>query len=156
MITDPREGCCAFLYWLDVHRFLFFTCSYSVANMRESLCSLPWQGLKAATKKQKYDKICEKKLSTPIEVCDILSLTFAFSCTNTNWVVYDVWTYILVILSKRFYASLIPLNLLHTFTIATHWHLIRGQIMVSWNAFLGIYLHGKVFNYFFVLPVNYL
>lgn len=31
--------------------------------------SLPWQGLKAATKKQKYDKICEKKLSTPIEVC---------------------------------------------------------------------------------------
>ncbi|XP_024028626.1 casein kinase 1-like protein 3 [Morus notabilis] len=30
--------------------------------------SLPWQGLKAATKKQKYDKICEKKLSTPIEV----------------------------------------------------------------------------------------
>ncbi|KAI5325919.1 hypothetical protein L3X38_034993 [Prunus dulcis] len=30
--------------------------------------SLLWQGLKAATKKQKYDKICEKKLSTPIEV----------------------------------------------------------------------------------------
>ncbi|KAL2929116.1 Casein kinase 1-like protein 3 [Bienertia sinuspersici] len=30
--------------------------------------SLPWQGLKAATKKQKYDKICEKKLATPIEV----------------------------------------------------------------------------------------
>ncbi|KAL7164447.1 hypothetical protein ACSBR2_040376 [Camellia fascicularis] len=30
--------------------------------------SLPWQGLRAATKKQKYDKICEKKLSTPIEV----------------------------------------------------------------------------------------
>ncbi|CAL0322169.1 unnamed protein product [Lupinus luteus] len=29
--------------------------------------SLPWQGLKAATKKQKYDKICEKKVSTPIE-----------------------------------------------------------------------------------------
>jgi hypothetical protein len=34
-----------------------------------SVCSLPWQGLKAATKKQKYDRICEKKLSTPIEVC---------------------------------------------------------------------------------------
>ncbi|WJX48290.1 Casein kinase 1-like protein 3, variant 2 [Trifolium repens] len=30
--------------------------------------SLPWQGLKAATKKQKYDKICQKKVSTPIEV----------------------------------------------------------------------------------------
>lgn len=30
--------------------------------------SLPWQGLKAPTKKQKYDKIREKKLSTPIDV----------------------------------------------------------------------------------------
>eukprot|EP00252_Welwitschia_mirabilis_P021590 TRINITY_DN5575_c0_g1_i2.p1 TRINITY_DN5575_c0_g1~~TRINITY_DN5575_c0_g1_i2.p1 ORF type:complete len:477 (+),score=69.07 TRINITY_DN5575_c0_g1_i2:591-2021(+) len=30
--------------------------------------SLPWQGLRAGTKKQKYDKISEKKLTTPIEV----------------------------------------------------------------------------------------
>ena len=30
--------------------------------------SLPWQGLKANTKKQKYEKIMEKKMSTPIEV----------------------------------------------------------------------------------------
>ncbi|XVF21555.1 hypothetical protein REPUB_Repub12eG0099800 [Reevesia pubescens] len=30
--------------------------------------SLPWQGLKAGTKKQKYDTISEKKVSTPIEV----------------------------------------------------------------------------------------
>ncbi|KAH9785325.1 Casein kinase 1-like protein 9 [Citrus sinensis] len=30
--------------------------------------SLPWQGLKAGTKKQKYDKISEKKVSTPIEL----------------------------------------------------------------------------------------
>ncbi|KAM7509692.1 hypothetical protein LguiA_020145 [Lonicera macranthoides] len=29
--------------------------------------SLPWQGLKAGTKKQKYEKISEKKVSTPIE-----------------------------------------------------------------------------------------
>ena len=29
--------------------------------------SLPWQGLKAATKKQKYDMISEKKSSTPVE-----------------------------------------------------------------------------------------
>ncbi|CAN1271102.1 Casein kinase 1-like protein 10 [Linum perenne] len=30
--------------------------------------SLPWQGLKAGNKKQKYDKISEKKMLTPIEV----------------------------------------------------------------------------------------
>ncbi|ORZ36724.1 casein kinase [Catenaria anguillulae PL171] len=30
--------------------------------------SLPWQGLKAATKKQKYDRIMEKKMTTPAEV----------------------------------------------------------------------------------------
>ena len=30
--------------------------------------SLPWQGLKAATKKQKHEKISEKKISTPVEV----------------------------------------------------------------------------------------
>ncbi|KAJ7333625.1 Casein kinase I isoform alpha [Desmophyllum pertusum] len=30
--------------------------------------SLPWQGLKAATKKQKYERISEKKMSTPVEV----------------------------------------------------------------------------------------
>jgi len=30
--------------------------------------SLPWQGLKAATKKQKYERISERKIGTPIEV----------------------------------------------------------------------------------------
>jgi serine/threonine protein kinase len=30
--------------------------------------SLPWQGLRAVTKKQKYEKISERKMSTPVEV----------------------------------------------------------------------------------------
>ncbi|XP_017490829.1 PREDICTED: casein kinase I-like [Rhagoletis zephyria] len=30
-------------------------------------CSLPWQGLKASTKRGKYDRITERKMSTPIE-----------------------------------------------------------------------------------------
>nr|CAD2126745.1 unnamed protein product [Meloidogyne enterolobii] len=30
--------------------------------------NLPWQGLKAANKKQKYEKISEKKMSTPVEI----------------------------------------------------------------------------------------
>ncbi|KAL4003164.1 Casein kinase I isoform alpha [Acanthocheilonema viteae] len=40
--------------------------------------SLPWQGLKAVTKKQKYEKICEKKLTTPIQVlCKSFPIEFA-------------------------------------------------------------------------------
>ena len=38
--------------------------------------------MKAATKKQKYDKICEKKLSTPIEVCLTKSLGSLVSVYN--------------------------------------------------------------------------
>ncbi|KAL3517713.1 hypothetical protein ACH5RR_020302 [Cinchona calisaya] len=39
--------------------------------------SLPWQGLKAGTKKEKYDKISEKKMLTPIEVlCKSYPLEF--------------------------------------------------------------------------------
>ena len=31
-----------------------------------NLGTLPWQGRKAATKNQKYEKISEKKISTPV------------------------------------------------------------------------------------------
>lgn len=44
-----------------------------------NLGSLPWQGLKAATKKQKYERISEKKMSTPIEV-----LCKGFPCKLQN------------------------------------------------------------------------
>ncbi|KAF3322226.1 Casein kinase I isoform 2 [Carex littledalei] len=32
------------------------------------VASLPWQGLKAGTRKHKYDKISEKKMLAPVEV----------------------------------------------------------------------------------------
>jgi len=40
--------------------------------------SLPWQGLAAQTKKQKYDRISEKKMSTPVEtLCKGFPMEFA-------------------------------------------------------------------------------
>ncbi|XP_023212641.1 casein kinase I-like [Centruroides sculpturatus] len=40
--------------------------------------SLPWQGLAAATKKQKYEKVSEKKMSIPVEVlCEGFPAEFA-------------------------------------------------------------------------------
>ncbi|KAJ8964164.1 hypothetical protein NQ317_017540 [Molorchus minor] len=42
--------------------------------------SLPWQGLKAATKRQKYERISEKKMSTLIEeLCKV-----RLSCRISN------------------------------------------------------------------------
>jgi len=48
--------------------------------------SLPWQGLKAATKRQKYERISEKKMSTPIE-----ELCKSFPCKPTSRVFFWNW-----------------------------------------------------------------
>jgi len=45
--------------------------------------SLPWQGLKANSKKEKYEKIMEKKMSTPVEV-----LCKHFPCEFTTYLNY--------------------------------------------------------------------
>jgi casein kinase 1 len=46
---------------------------------------LPWQGLRAATNKQKYEKIGEKKQSTPIsELCEGFPGSFFFSILNSG------------------------------------------------------------------------
>ena len=40
----------------------------SVISIYFDLGTLPWQGLRAATKQQKYERISEKKMATPIDV----------------------------------------------------------------------------------------
>src|SRR5687767_6945900 len=52
--------------------------------------SLPWQGLKAATKKQKYDRIMEKKMTTPTEVlCRGFPNEFAIYLNYTRSLRFD-------------------------------------------------------------------
>ncbi|XP_048440413.1 casein kinase 1-like protein 10 isoform X1 [Pyrus x bretschneideri] len=53
------------------HQYPVFICFLNFTYLTwlyDYFFSLPWQGLKAGTKKQKYDKISEKKMLTPIEV----------------------------------------------------------------------------------------
>ena len=42
--------------------------SLGYVTMYFNISQLPWQGLRAANKKQKYERICEKKVGTPPEV----------------------------------------------------------------------------------------
>lgn len=52
--------------------------------------SLPWQGIGAATKKQKYDKILEKKMTTPTEdLCKDLPREFSIYLNYTRSLRFD-------------------------------------------------------------------
>lgn len=52
--------------------------------------SLPWQGLRAATKKQKYDKIRERKLSTPVDtLCKGFPSEFASYFNHTRSLAFE-------------------------------------------------------------------
>lgn len=58
-----------------------------------NLGSLPWQGLKAATKKQKYERISEKKMSTPIEVlCKGFPCKLTMKLTTIEVTEISFWT----------------------------------------------------------------
>jgi hypothetical protein len=54
--------------------------------------SLPWQGLKAGTKKQKYDRISEKKMLTPVEVIDSVDRDNAMQSPHDPVTYYAVQT----------------------------------------------------------------
>jgi len=100
--------------------------------------SLPWQGLQAATRMQKYEKICETKLNTPIEVCgSCFRLLRTPSGIKHKWKVHLFGLKMFSgyeFLVLRYFASHVPSSLLLTFIIAAPWHLINDQIMDIWSA----------------------
>jgi serine/threonine protein kinase len=82
--------------------------------------SLPWQGLKAQTKKQKYERISEKKLSTPIEVLckgfpskSCLLVAFLFRAP-THWILFP------------FHSS--PANVAFSLVVPNLFNQIRGPV----------------------------
>ena len=102
-----------------------------------NLGSLPWQGLKAATKKQKYERISEKKMSTPIEV-----LCKGFPSELLLWsmrVYHALWCYIKpFIICGNFYSHSFQLNFQHMSIIVVPWDLMTNQTMHIWDNFSEI------------------
>lgn len=121
-----------------------------------NLGSLPWQGLKAATKRQKYERISEKKMSTPIEVLckgypckwhaskNDLDTIFIFLClksscnavyyskSNNEVVPFSVYSYLLIFL------LLLQLSFPHTWIFVARFVLMTNQTTPTYGNFSGI------------------
>uniref|UniRef100_A0A8C6RYT2 non-specific serine/threonine protein kinase n=1 Tax=Nannospalax galili TaxID=1026970 RepID=A0A8C6RYT2_NANGA len=87
--------------------------------------SLPWQGITAATKKQKYEKICEMKMSTPVEdLCKGFPIEFAVYLNYCRSLSFDEtpdYTY----LRQLFYFLFKTLN--HQYDYRFDWIIIKQK-----------------------------
>jgi len=101
--------------------------------------SLPWQGLRAATKRQKYERISEKKMSTPIEeLCRGFPAEFATYLNYCRTLRFD---------EKPDYSYLRQLlrNLFHrqgfTYDYVFDWNMlkfVRISLLIYWSSLLLI------------------
>lgn len=103
--------------------------------------SLPWQGLKAATKKQKYEKISEKKMSTPVEVLCKVSLDFfVLNKWKNNWsCLSNIWDQITSLNSVNHIKGNRNVKILPTI-----WHMIvYSSSFHSWKFLLSLFHYNK-------------
>jgi hypothetical protein len=90
--------------------------------------SLPWQGLKAGTKKQKYDKISEKKMLTPVEVFHRQLMFFVCVGGGGGTTIKDIY---LLFIMFRYSANHTHQSLSPIFTTAAHYVLRTNQIILT-------------------------
>ena len=115
--------------------------SISVFIFSSPAVSLPWQGLKAGTKKQKYEKISERKVSTSIEV-GLLYNVYRSSLCNVRF--FFRLLKIKLECISRLYVGDIHQNLHHTSIIAVHFVLMTNQIMLISKGYSVTFLSVKV------------
>ncbi|XP_055952466.1 casein kinase I-like isoform X2 [Argiope bruennichi] len=91
--------------------------------------SLPWQGLKAITKKQKYEKISEKKISTSVEtLCKGFPVEFTMYlnyCRNLRFEDDPDYAYL-----KQLFSSLFR-TLNHQFDFIYDWTMLKQKSAAS-------------------------
>lgn len=91
--------------------------------------SLPWQGLPAATKKQKYEKISEKKLSTTIEeLCKGFPAEFAMYLTYCRGLRFEEapdYTYLRQLFRMLFH------NFNHKYDCTFDWTFLKQKAAAS-------------------------
>jgi casein kinase I family protein HRR25 len=90
--------------------------------------SLPWQGLKAATKKQKYDRIMEKKMTTPTDVlCKGFPQEFAMYLNYTRTLRFDDkpdYTYL-----RKLFRDLFVREMFH-YDYVFDWTILKYQVLL--------------------------
>lgn len=90
-----------------------------------NLGSLPWQGLKAATKRQKYERISEKKMSTPIEVlCKGYPCKLLFCGTRPTYSFFSGMSLFMLSSSSVYVWSIFPV--LFSYSWAYSWEQHRA------------------------------
>ena len=93
--------------------------------------SLPWQGLKAVTKKQKYDRIMEKKMTTPTEVlCKGFPQEFAIYLNYSRTLRFDDkpdYTYL-----RKLFRDLFVREMFH-YDYVFDWTVLKYQVHFKFN-----------------------
>lgn len=125
--TSWEEG------WLCSFSSFYFLC-HLVCSNSPLVTSLPWQGLKAGTKKQKYEKISERKIATSIEV---ILMHFKFNHDLTSLCINCLFDFRLCVVDTL-------LNFSHSSITAAHCVLKTVQTINTWRDCSEIFLFERV------------